>query len=235
MTFPCYVEETIFSVEEEGDNKPAVNDTCLFMVLPYFLLSGGNFPRKRDQLHQVRGLVESLYRHDSPFSRELDQAANRLEHSATASVIYVPQVWCLLINDGTSPRDILDWPDPERILTRVDFIATCAPTQLHSIPTSNISTSLASKYDGSVRLRLRWGLKFCIKLEECKTWFVRLLICCYCFDSAACLLWFTPQRVANRTTVGLPAQSPPYILARASDACRCRALYLLSGITGDWR
>lgn len=64
-----------------------------------------------------------------------------------------------------------------RVLTCVDYIATCAPTQLHTRPTSYISTVAESEFDASVRLRLRWGLTFCIKLKECRAWFVRFLIC----------------------------------------------------------
>ncbi|RJE21232.1 CorA-like Mg2+ transporter protein [Aspergillus sclerotialis] len=155
MTFPGTVKGSMFASARDEDKEPTVSDTCLFMTLPYFLLSEGKFPHKGGQSHPVRALVESLYRNESPFSREFSQAVNRLRRSETGKVIYVPQMWCLLINN--------------------EYIATCAPTQLHTSPTSYITTVPGDEYPASVRLRLRWGLTFCIKLDECKTWFDFLL------------------------------------------------------------
>ena len=101
MTFPGTVNGSMFAATDE-DEEFRVKDTCVFFTLPYFLLSEGKFPRKGTQTHPVRSLVETLYRNASPFSREFRQAVNKLDSSATSKIIYVPQIWCLIINDGMS-------------------------------------------------------------------------------------------------------------------------------------
>lgn len=102
------VHRGMFKATREKETELTVDGTCLFMTLPYLLLSEGRFPRKGGKWHPVRALVESFYRNGSPFSREFGQAVNRLEPSSVDKVIYVPQVWCLLINDGTLPYGISD-------------------------------------------------------------------------------------------------------------------------------
>lgn len=109
MTFPGTARGAMFaSTDENKDSR--VEDTCVFFTLPYFLLSEGKFPRKGTQTHPVRSLVETLYRNESPFSREFRQAVNQLDSSATSKIIYVPQVWCLIINDGMSASGYTSTP-----------------------------------------------------------------------------------------------------------------------------
>lgn len=102
MTFPGSVKGGLFAAMDENKEFRA-KYTCHFFTLPYFLLSEGKFSRKGSQTHPVRPLVETMYRNASPFSRELRQAVNQLNCSSTSKIIYVPHIWCLIINDGMLP------------------------------------------------------------------------------------------------------------------------------------
>ncbi|KAI9372863.1 hypothetical protein BJX61DRAFT_415615 [Aspergillus egyptiacus] len=151
MTFPATVKGSMFA-DADGCEKSMADHSCLFLALPYFLLSDGKYPNRDSQSHPVRALVERLYSNESPFSREFRQAVNQLDRTATKKILYVPQIWCLLIGN--------------------DYIVTCAPSQLHTRPTSYIATVPGDEHPATVRLKLRWGLVFCIRAEECKSWFV---------------------------------------------------------------
>ncbi|RMJ22921.1 hypothetical protein PHISP_06206 [Aspergillus sp. HF37] len=85
MTFPGTVKGGLFATMDENKD---------------FRANEGKFSRKGSQTHPVRPLVETLYRNASPFSREFRQAVNQLNCSSTSKIIYVPHIWCLIINDA---------------------------------------------------------------------------------------------------------------------------------------
>ncbi|KAI0437213.1 hypothetical protein F4803DRAFT_539692 [Xylaria telfairii] len=138
---------------------------CLFFCFPYFQLSSRDHFEPSDiPRHSIRPLVQSLYRSESPFNRELSQAAQKLNNDGR--IIYVPQFWGLLIDD--------------------DYIATYSPSQLHSRPGGSILIGPSPKFPPSFRLLLQEGPPFCVYWNECPTWFDFLLrvhrICSQVFE-----------------------------------------------------
>ena len=83
---------------ESHDSNPPIS--CMFFCFPYLHLSDpGDFELPGIPRHSIRGLVQSLYRSESPLSRELQQAIRKLPGTTSYGIIHVPHFWGLIIDN----------------------------------------------------------------------------------------------------------------------------------------
>lgn len=90
----CFKRQIIKSIG--GKSFP-----CIFLAMPYLLISQ-DFRYATDtsigtDFHPIRALVQSAYRADSLYSREQSQVVRRMMEYGENTLVYVPQVWILIL------------------------------------------------------------------------------------------------------------------------------------------
>ncbi|OGM41814.1 hypothetical protein ABOM_009626 [Aspergillus bombycis] len=128
---------------------------CAFFAVPYLLLSENcqsvADKKANTDLHPIRALVQSAYRTDSSFTREKSQAVRKVLDLEGNALVYVPQLWGLIIGDY--------------------YLVTCAASQLHTHRQSPILPLPLEKFPPTMRLVHEDGSTFYLNLMECPTWF----------------------------------------------------------------
>ena len=89
---------------DKGSNEKSAT----FFAVPYFSLEQFcSHGLERDtELHPVRGLLQTHYEMESTEKRERHQVLRKLK--VVENGIHVPQLWCLLLNNGNYPQNRLN-------------------------------------------------------------------------------------------------------------------------------
>lgn len=94
-----------FKPSEDTETDEVNAKTARFYCLPYFSLDefpsiapASTQPQNGPRIHPVRTLLQTHYQLQSTKNRDERQVARKCNGSQ--KVIYVPQVWCLLVNNG---------------------------------------------------------------------------------------------------------------------------------------
>jgi hypothetical protein len=108
---------------------------CVFFAVPYFMLGKalGPMTGARDDVdyHPTRALVQSLYRSDSPFSREKSQAIRTVwAELGEDELVFAPQLWGLTVgNSNESSLTSYQLCDPKLIVPRLPLNLWPKPTR----------------------------------------------------------------------------------------------------------
>lgn len=94
--------------DKKGADGSLQSKNATFFAVPYFSLEkfhshdvGGT---SESELHPVRSLLQTHYELEPTQSRDKHQILRKL--GIVENGVHVPQLWCLLINEGISPQDI---------------------------------------------------------------------------------------------------------------------------------